>query len=1084
MDEFDFYSFFPNCKILCLSETWLTSTPKVTPSPLQEFKAFYSAGHKSKDRGRASGGLATFIDRKIEAVLLDSSLYWLIVKIEIDNFSAILINVYINRDTDIVVVLEMLEMSMLELRETHSEAELILVGDFNSRIGMLNQGILELFNDVNLEAERYNRDKKVDTRGRALAEFSENNGLFVLNGRSRGDAEGGLTYIGPNGSSTVDLALVGSGCLSMIYDFFVGDPPPVSRAYHIPIKIVLLVALSEPGQEHNRASPKQFIQELRWKDNLKKQYIEELSLQTQPSSDFMQELKLAATKVGMTRTLTVPRRTGPYRDQAWFDDLCREKKLKVKADYKQCKANNFQQQYIGKYLASKKEYKNTRKKAKKLFYAKNNELLACAHDSKSFWGAIKQFKAASGNQAKFKIDKDVYAGFLKGLHLPRSNSNIEFQNRSVPSLDSDFRREELEHVLGKSRQGKASGPDQLSNEFFKCLPPQWVNKLLETYNSVLETTEIPPEWAIMEMFTLYKKGDHLDPNNHRGIFLINCVLKFLTQLISERVHAWAEETALFYEGQNGFRKGRGCIDGIFTLTSIIHIHIQRSRKIYTAFVDFKQAFDLVDQDLLWSKLYQVGLSSRLIAVLRSLYSQAGVRVRGDGCRSELVGITKGVLQGDSLSPLLFSLFINDLAEYMSERGAKGMSINQDVGPTVLLYADDLVLLGHNRIELQRMLNFLHDYCRVNKLTVNCTKTKVVVFRAGGRLRRNDVFSFDGKRLEIVNQYTYLGIPFSSKAVFRAAADSAVQKAGCAGASLRGVLARAKCSSWEATLRTYDAMVTSVILYGTEVWALRYSDSLERAQCRFFKYMLNLPRCTPNYMVRNEAGVDHLESAILNRMLRWWQKILKMDSNRFPRLCYNKLKQMLDTHPSADRKYNWVSQIKDSLCSLGYESIWELQDPNQIAKNIPGIIEKVKMKNRNTDQQRINNSSYNERYKSIQSGTCTKLSLPILRTRIFCQLRTTKNDIISLYIHGCKYSWNQEELCSVCNSREKETLYHFLVTCPHYRPIRSSYLGNYLQNINEENFHIKLLNGENRELVNKIFYYTINALKIRAFLRNE
>lgn len=93
---------------------------------------------------------------------------------------------------------------------------------------------------------------------------------------------------------------------------------------------------------------------------------------------------------------------------------------------------------------------------------------------------------------------------------------------------------------------------------------------------------------------------------------------------------------------------------------------------------------------------------------------------------------------------------------MQDKGFTGVKLSENKSLLMLLYADDLVILGSSKIDLQKKINALRDYCSLNLLQVNIQKTKVIVFRRGGKLSKHDNFFYDDSRLEIVKKYTYLG----------------------------------------------------------------------------------------------------------------------------------------------------------------------------------------------------------------------------------------------------------------------------------------------------------------------------------------
>ena len=89
-------------------------------------------------------------------------------------------------------------------------------------------------------------------------------------------------------------------------------------------------------------------------------------------------------------------------------------------------------------------------------------------------------------------------------------------------------------------------------------------------------------------------------------------------------------------------------------------------------------------------------------------------------------VNSGLRQGCSLSTLLFNMFINDLASRIQYLG-KGVNIDSE-NVSILMYADDIVLIAENEEDLQHMLNELNNWCNVNSMTINYNKSNIVHFR--------------------------------------------------------------------------------------------------------------------------------------------------------------------------------------------------------------------------------------------------------------------------------------------------------------------------------------------------------------------
>ncbi|CAB0011991.1 unnamed protein product, partial [Nesidiocoris tenuis] len=195
-------------------------------------------------------------------------------------------------------------------------------------------------------------------------------------------------------------------------------------------------------------------------------------------------------------------------------------------------------------------------------------------------------------------------------------------------------------------------------------------------------------------------------------------------MLNARIVKHGEESLSFCENQNGFQKGRGCVDAIFSLTALIRNHLRLpKRKIYVCFVDYKKAFDGVSQELLWKKAYHFGLSPKLIRVVKLIYESAFLEFTISGAKSETFLVSKGVLQGDCLSPTLFSIMVGDFEEYLRKKGAARVSIDSQEDLVAIMYADDMALLADSAAGLGRNLRLLEAYAAENELIVNTAKTK-------------------------------------------------------------------------------------------------------------------------------------------------------------------------------------------------------------------------------------------------------------------------------------------------------------------------------------------------------------------------
>ena len=123
-----------------------------------------------------------------------------------------------------------------------------------------------------------------------------------------------------------------------------------------------------------------------------------------------------------------------------------------------------------------------------------------------------------------------------------------------------------------------------------------------------------------------------------------------------------------------------------------------------------------------------------------------------------------VRQGECLSPFLFSIYLNDLENELILQGTDGFDFGM-LKLYLLLYADDIVIFSETMDGLQKGLDILFEYCKRWKLTINTDKTKIMIFRTSDSIPRYMKFTFDGKNIEIVSKFVYLGITFTTGGSF-------------------------------------------------------------------------------------------------------------------------------------------------------------------------------------------------------------------------------------------------------------------------------------------------------------------------------
>ena len=236
----------------------------------------------------------------------------------------------------------------------------------------------------------------------------------------------------------------------------------------------------------------------------------------------------------------------------------------------------------------------------------------------------------------------------------------------------------------------------------------------------------------------------------------------------------------------------------------------------------------------------------------------------------------------------------------------------------MLYADDTIILAESPDELQIALNAVHEYCNTWHLTVNASKTKIVIF-SRGKIRKTPHFTYGHASVDVVHDFVYLGVQFNYNGTFKKAISRQVTQARKA---LYSMLTKAQKMQLSADIQChlFDHLVLPILLYGSEIWGHEDIKQIEVFHRKFLRTLLNVNKCTPDCMVYGETGRGLILNHVKCRMVNFWSRILRGKERKYS---YVLLKFISVIHKDEHLDYTstWLKFIEDTLNQTGLSFIW-------------------------------------------------------------------------------------------------------------------------------------------------------------------
>jgi hypothetical protein len=639
-------------------------------------------------------------------------------------------------------------------------------------------------------------------------------------------------------------------------------------------------------------------------------------------------------------------------------------------------------------------------------------------------------------------------------------------------------------VLGNLKNGKASGTDGIPVEFYKyavirddkgkiikfLLAPV----LASIFDACFQQGVVPQEWGQALLTLIHKGGDDTDWARYRPIAVIQGICKLYATVLSDRLSDWAEANDVRRPSQAGFRPKFGTAFNAFVLQHLLNKSKRNRKPMHCCFVDLKKAYDSTPRQKLWDRLYQVGVKGKMLTAVASLYTDVQFSVKfANGLSPTFSGDT-GVRQGCPLSPFLFGVFIEMLHDKISEAYPMGIGPcissprGQQARIPILMFADDIVLLGLNAQQLQQLLDVLRDFCTEHDMMVSDDKTKVVVFHKSFATRKDRDFSHTvgNMHVEYASEYKYLGMVFGNKGQpSRLMKDAATRGTKAKGVMYRMYKKLGITSNVYLKLRLYKAVMLPNLTYGCEVWGQQllrlqpdkpFDNPVDKVSTSFLKNLLGVKSSTPTWCLYREVGMYPLQLYCFRQMIRFVNKLQLMPEHTWARMV---MCEMAADARNAEVS-NWLTDLIDFARKIGVHVRWPVPEDTDV--DLPVFYEHHSVA-------RLRHFYYNlftdleapckmKRYHRLFAKKVAKEGSKWSAAEYtYLPLAAKKANMLArcrLGSHHLKVetgTWQasavpyEQRLCDLCDMGAVQNEYHIVFKCTHYNEQRDEHLAAHLEN---------------------------------------
>uniref|UniRef100_A0A8C6KLW6 Reverse transcriptase domain-containing protein n=1 Tax=Nothobranchius furzeri TaxID=105023 RepID=A0A8C6KLW6_NOTFU len=488
--------------------------------------------------------------------------------------------------------------------------------------------------------------------------------------------------------------------------------------------------------------------------------------------------------------LAIPKTKGNTRERKnvpWWSEVC-EKAIKARNKSLKMLRKTHNMENLLNYKKLQAEVRRVVKKAKRESWRNFCGKIGRTTPISNVWGMIRKMKGirkewsypvlkvgdefAVTNEEKVEVLVKTFVKFHSTDNLSeerRGRREVTIRKYEIQggggeedninsTMDMPFSLFELERALATTGM-TSPRKDQICYIMLQQLGKQMKMKLLEIYNMIWETGKLPKNWKEAVIVPIIRVGkESSSPDSYKPIALTSHIGKITERMVVDRLTDYLERNKNISQYQSGFRKGRGTMDAIVYLEAEIRKALINKESLVVVIFDVEKAYDMVWKEGLLIKLKKLGVGGRMYNWIEDFLSERSIQVKIGSALSRGCKVENGTPQGSVISPILFTIMIDDVFQ----------NVGNEFGKALL--ADDGAIwkkgknIQYVQKKVQEAIKMVENWSYEWAFKFSVEKTKSMVFTKGKKVMEN--LTLYGKELEQVDKFKYLGVIFDKRLIWK------------------------------------------------------------------------------------------------------------------------------------------------------------------------------------------------------------------------------------------------------------------------------------------------------------------------------